>query len=53
VVVVMYMKPGEPEVTSDPWVNLLAYASAAGTFLLAFFPGSLLDVAARALIKLF
>jgi len=53
VVVVMYMKPGEPEVTSDSWVNLLAYASAAGTFLLAFFPGSLLDVAARALIKLF
>lgn len=52
VVVVMYMKPGDPEVHSEPWVNLLAVVSAAATFLLAFFPGPILDLATRALLIL-
>jgi NADH-quinone oxidoreductase subunit N len=52
VVVVMYMKPGEPTTARDPWVNLLAVGSAAATFLLAFIPGQLLDLAAKAILRL-
>lgn len=52
VVVVMYMKPGEPETTSDSWTNLLAVASAMITLLVGFFPGPLLELAYRALLKL-
>ncbi|MBI4927551.1 MAG: NADH-quinone oxidoreductase subunit N [Anaerolineae bacterium] len=52
VVVVMYMKPGEPEAQREPWVNLLAAVSAGATLLLAFFPGQLLDWATQALLKL-
>jgi NADH-quinone oxidoreductase subunit N len=52
VVVVMYMRPGEPTAQREPWVNLLAAASAAGTFFLAFIPSQLLDLATRAVLKL-
>ena len=52
VVVVMYMKPGDPEVRRESWVNLLAIFSAAGTLLLAFNPGPLLDLAEKAILKL-
>ena len=52
VVVVMYMQPGDPTAEREPWINLLAIVSAAATFLLAFFPGQLLDLAARAILKL-
>jgi NADH-quinone oxidoreductase subunit N len=52
VVVVMYMKPGEPVAQREPWVNLLAAAAAGGTLLLAFFPGQLLDAAVRAVLKI-
>jgi NADH-quinone oxidoreductase subunit N len=52
VVVMMYMKEGEPVASRETWINLLAILSAAGTLLLAFFPGPLLDAALRAIIKL-
>ena len=52
VVVVMYMQPGDPTAEREPWINLLAIVSAAATFLLAFFPGQLLELAARAILKL-
>lgn len=52
VVVVMYMKDGDPQVRRETWVNLLAVGSAAGTLLLAFVPGQLLDMALQAVLKL-
>jgi NADH-quinone oxidoreductase subunit N len=52
VVVVMFMKPGEPEARREPWINVLAVASAAGTFFLAFVPGPLLDLATKAILRL-
>ena len=52
VVVVMYMKPGDPEARREPWVNVLAVVSAAGALLLAFFPGPLLDLATKAILRL-
>jgi NADH-quinone oxidoreductase subunit N len=52
VVVVMYMKQGDVEVRQEVWVNLLAIVSAAGTLILAFFPGPLLDLAEKAILKL-
>jgi NADH-quinone oxidoreductase subunit N len=52
VVVVMYMKPGNPEVSREPWVNVLAVVSAAGTLILAFIPGPLLELAEKAILKL-
>ena len=52
VVVVMYMKPGDPEARQEVWVNLLAVVAAAGTLLLAFFPGPLLELAENAVLLL-
>jgi NADH-quinone oxidoreductase subunit N len=52
VVVVMYMKQGDADARQDVWVNLLAVVSAAGTLLLAFFPGPLLELAEKAILKL-
>jgi NADH-quinone oxidoreductase subunit N len=52
VVVIMYMKPGEPEVVSDLWVRLTALLAAAATVVLAFVPGPLLQMAAAALMRL-
>jgi len=52
VVVVMYMKTGDAEVSREPWINLLAVTAALGTLVLAFVPGSLLELAERAILKL-
>lgn len=52
VIVVMYMKPGDPEASREPWVNVLAVVSAAGTLLLAFIPGPLMELAQKAILKL-
>ncbi len=52
VVVVMYMQPGDPGAEREPWINLLAVVSAAVTLLAAFIPGQLLDLAAKAILKL-
>jgi len=52
VVVVMYMRPGEPEASRDAWVNLAAIGSAAAVILLSLLPGPLFDMASRALLSL-
>jgi NADH-quinone oxidoreductase subunit N len=48
VVVVMYMKEGEPEVRSETWLEATVWVTAIGTFLLGVLPGPLLDLAAKA-----
>jgi NADH-quinone oxidoreductase subunit N len=48
VVVMMYMRSGEPETRSEVWLNLAVALTAVGTFLLGVLPGPLLTMAARA-----
>ncbi len=52
ILVVMYMRPGEPVARQDSWLNLVTIASAAGVVLLAFVPGTLFNLAARAALYL-
>jgi NADH-quinone oxidoreductase subunit N len=52
VVVIMYMRPGEPEVVPDPWLRTTAIVSAAAVVLLALVPGPLIQLAATALMRL-
>jgi NADH-quinone oxidoreductase subunit N len=52
VVMVMYMRPGEPEARREPWVNLAAIVLAAATLGLGLIPGPLFDMAARAVMSL-
>jgi len=51
VVVIMYMKPGEPVVVADRWVRFTAIVAAAAVFLLALVPDPLLHLAATALMR--
>lgn len=53
VVVVMYMRDGEPEVRHEPWLNAIAYGSAIGVVVLSIFSAPLLSLAANAVLKLF
>jgi len=53
VVVVMYMRQGEPEVTREPWLGLVTATTALATVALSFFPGPLIEWAGRAAIWLF
>lgn len=53
VVVVMYMRDGEPEVRSEPWLQAMAYGSAFGVVLLSIFSAPLLYLATQAVLKLF
>jgi NADH-quinone oxidoreductase subunit N len=52
VLVVMYMRPGEPSVRQDGWLNLVTVGSAAAVVLLAFIPGTIFNAAAEALLRL-
>jgi NADH-quinone oxidoreductase subunit N len=52
VLVVMYMRPGEPSVRTDNWVSFVSVASAAAVVLLAFIPGTLFNLAAQAILRL-
>jgi NADH-quinone oxidoreductase subunit N len=52
VVVVMFMRPGEPEVCKDSWIRVTAVAAAGIVFLLSFVPSTLLNFVARAILKL-
>lgn len=52
VLVVMYMRPGEPAARQDGWLGLVTIVSAAAVVLLAFFPGVIYDLAARAMLML-
>jgi NADH-quinone oxidoreductase subunit N len=48
VVVIMYMRPGEPEVASHRWLTAVIAVTAAATFVLGLIPGPLLSLAAQA-----
>jgi NADH-quinone oxidoreductase subunit N len=52
VVVMMFMRSGEPQVVSDPWVNATALVSAAAVLGLSFIPASLMAIAVKAVMKL-
>jgi len=53
VAVIMYMQPGEPEARRETWVNLTAIIAGLATLLLGLVPGSLFNLAAQAVMKLF
>ncbi len=48
VVIVMYMREGEPEVRSELWLETTLWVTAIGTFVLGIFPGPLLELAGNA-----
>ncbi len=48
VVVVMYMRDGEPEIRSEGWLNATLWVTALGTFILGILPGPLLALAESA-----
>ena len=53
VVVMMYMRDGEPETTSEPWLNLAWSISAILTVLAGIVPAPLFDWASKAVLRLF
>jgi NADH-quinone oxidoreductase subunit N len=53
VVVTMYMREGDPETTSESWLNLTWAVSAVLTVLVSLFPAPLFDWASQAVLKLF
>jgi NADH-quinone oxidoreductase subunit N len=50
VLVVMYMKSGEPVAMGGAWINILAVVAAAAVVLLAFIPGPILELVSKALM---
>ena len=52
VVVIMYMREGEPKTNSEPWLNLTWIAMAAVTVILSFAPGPLFAWASSAVMRL-
>ena len=53
VIIIMYMKPGEPELQENlPMVNLMVGISAVAVVLLSFIPTPLLDLALRVMLHL-
>lgn len=53
VVVIMYMREGEPQVRSEPWLNLTAGATALATVVLSLFAAPLFTWASQAALMLF
>lgn len=53
VVVTMYMRDGEPEITSEPWLNLTWGAAALVTVVVSLVPAPLFDWASQAVLRLF
>ncbi len=51
-VVIMYMQPGEPLRRNDAWSNLTAVVMALAVVLLSFAPGTLLNLAMQAVLRL-
>mgnify|MGYP002681922166 CR=1 FL=1 len=52
VVMVMFMKAGDPEAAPDPWGRVLVAGLAAAVVLLSLLPGRLLELAAQAILRL-
>jgi NADH-quinone oxidoreductase subunit N len=52
VVVMMYMRPGEPQATDDVWVRFTAVVAALAVLVFGFIPGPLLEMAAHAILRL-
>ena len=52
VVVIMYMRPGEPVVAQDAWARFTAVVLAALVVIFGFIPGPLLVIATRAVLRL-
>jgi NADH-quinone oxidoreductase subunit N len=52
VIVMMYMKPGDPEISHDLWLRIIAIVCALLVVGVSFMPGTLLDWAAQALLIL-
>jgi NADH-quinone oxidoreductase subunit N len=53
VVVVMYMREGDPETTSEPWLDLTWGAAALATMVLSFLPAFLFQWASGAILRMF
>jgi NADH-quinone oxidoreductase subunit N len=53
VVVVMWMRDGEPQVEREPWLDLTTIATAVATVVLSFLPAALFALASGAGLKLF
>ena len=53
VVVVMYMRDGEPRTASEPWLDLTAVSTAVVTVVLSFLPAALFALAVGAVLKVF
>lgn len=53
VVVTMYMREGEPETTSEPWLDLTWSAAAILTVLISLAPAPLFEWASQAVMRLF
>ena len=53
VVVIMYMQEGEPQVRSEPWLNLTAGAAAVSTVVLGLFSAPLFSWASQAILMAF
>jgi NADH-quinone oxidoreductase subunit N len=52
VVVVMYMREGEPQISSEPWLDLTWGAAALATVVLSFLPATLFLWASQAVLRL-
>jgi len=52
VVVVMFMRPGEPRVRRDSWLSLVVIGAALAVVGLSVFPNQLLQLAAQAVLRL-
>jgi len=53
VVVVMYMREGDPSAVSEPWLNLTTALTAIVTVIVSIFPAPLFAWASKAVLKLF
>lgn len=52
VLVMMYMRPGEPAARRESWLGLVTIGSAVAVVLLALIPGSIIDLASQALLRI-
>ena len=53
VVVVMYMREGEPQTEHEPWLDFTTLAAAVATVVLSLLPAVLFSLASGAMLQLF